>query len=293
MYSLLFLVLTLNLFAINWTNPSVEDFEQLQSNLKNSQEKYLDCLATKKSGAGFWPPRRDNYKNFTFVRDGQYDKDVNIMSFGDNPKKVAVCSYWSFNWRRKGKGLDYFLAQRIRQLKAVHYDGDFIYQVGGFPNISAGDLKLYDVPYSFKLAMIRKIKSLGYKKVLWLDGIINARRNFDKYWDQLETTPALLMTSPWKMKDFCHEHVKYYTNLTEKELNEVILYDSGIMGLNLEDPRIIKSLSDWYDFALIKHPFFSSFPEQLPLCIALFRNKVPIKGRVWRNFFKFNYRTIK
>ncbi|MCH9617435.1 MAG: hypothetical protein SP4CHLAM5_07240 [Chlamydiia bacterium] len=291
-YTLILCLFCLHLYGINYTNPSVDDFKSLQKKLLHSNSPYLNFLIWHRKGFPPYMPRLETFKSFTFVKDGQFDKDVTIVPFGDNRERVAICTYFSFNWTKRGKDIPYFIKARIENLKEQSFTGDFVYQVGGYPNVAEGDLQFYDVPYAFKLAMIRRMQRLGYKKILWLDGIIEILNPLDKVWESLDQKPVFLRDSLWSFQKNCHQHIREATHITHTEWENMTHYATNIFGLNLENTSIQKMLNQWYELAIGKIAFYSPFPEQIPVSILLQKNNIPINNSDWRTFFTFNYGAI-
>ncbi len=290
-FAFLFL-LWIQIFSIDWMNPSIEDFKSLEENLMNSTYMYLPDLIFYRKNHPPYDGRVRSYKEFKFSQDDQFDKDVNIVSIGKNTKKIAICTYFSSNYFKKNQGIQYFINMRINELKKVFFDGDYVYQVGGYPNIAEGDLVLHETPYAFKISMIRRLQRLGYSKILWLDAIINIKRNLDPFWERLNSNPIFVPPSIWRFRLYCPNHVKEATELSCQGARKVTHFESGILGLNLADPSIQDLMIQWYDLALLKYPFFSYFPEQMPLSILIYKNNIVVNSNDWRNYFHYDYEPI-
>lgn len=267
MKSLIFSLISLSICAVeiaDWTNPSLEDFIQLQNYLQTSERPELHLIKIGDIS------RYNLIRKFTFV-DCETTKvpQLEYSLFNTNPedKKYCIITYSSCN-----KPYNTFATRLQKALYKTRYRGHFLYQIGGWPYIAEGGLHCFDVPYAFKICMFQEARKLGYRYVLWIDIAAIPHANLSKLFLELEQAKSVFLLDPvpfQKQKFFRYKpEVASLTalfNSTQAELKDLPHLNAKLIGLDLFSETHLALLDDWYTLAKQKLPFYSPVPEQLPL----------------------------
>ncbi len=256
-------------------NPTVLDFRKLE---RSMDEDIREKLPFKNTGR-FIPIRR----GFRFL-DSQMKRSpplkvIHCGTKGNRNKRAIIC-YVSMNKPYPA------LCQRLtKSLIRLDIDADLLMQIGGYPNINAGDLSLCDVPYAFKICMFRQAQDLGYKSVLWLDASLYALKDPSPLFSVIEKHGYFAFTAPnctmQTQLDSGHLDVKLYNSLPflkDKHPQEIYHVWATIVGLNLKSATGRGLLHEWYEMAKNKDSFVSNNPEEVPLSAILSNRGLPILG---------------
>lgn len=268
-----FIAFLLSFGAMDWTSPTLRDYKKLQKELSDGERPELAHMDDAIKPISVTPLHsRERVRNFRF-----YSKKIKKVPtvqhvyFDDDPSNRETCilSYASFN-----ANYEWGVKRLKRRLKNIGYKGHFLYMIGGWPNVEEGDLKLYDVPYAFKISFFRLAKRLGYKKVLWLDSSMNPLRPIDEIFAHMEKTGFFLQTNTTPFHAICAPTSLDYFQLTPAETKDYTVTNTGLLGFNFANPKASEVLSDWYKAALSRSPFFTSYPEQTVFTIIVNKHKL-------------------
>ncbi|HNA61599.1 MAG TPA: hypothetical protein PKW79_00780 [Rhabdochlamydiaceae bacterium] len=94
------------------------------------------------------------------------------------------------------------LRRLVEAIAKSDFKGHILYQVGGWPNVEAGDLSLVDVPYAFKVSFFREAKRLGYQRALWLDTSILPVVSLNQIFAMIEEDGYFVMGNNWMLQPF-------------------------------------------------------------------------------------------
>lgn len=259
-------MLTQSIYALpktlltNWKNPTRKDLEKAQAYItKNNQGLEKGMFRIRKGRLNSFKIYDPKYRSF----------DLNILKGTDH--LICVMSYCSI-------GNEYESRQRrlIKNLRSIGFKGDVLYRKGGFPNMESGGILLADVPYAFKIAAFQEAKRLGYKQALWLDTSIHVLVDLQEVFSLIKAHGLYLRKSlhGFYERKLISDCLAESHGVSVNEFNNITHFASGILGMNFEDPRICELLEDWYQLALKKRPFYSEFPEQIPLSFLISKHKL-------------------
>lgn len=181
-------------------------------------------------------------------------------------KENCVITYASFN-------LNYPSALRhlIESIKNSGFKGHVLYRIGGWPNAEGGSLVLSHVPYAFKAAFFKEAERKGYKRVLWLDSSLSPLVKLDSIFDLIAQNGYFAMGNSHMVGPYINEKAANALGVSLEAAHVVPSCSSGIIGVDLTNPKGKEIVDKWYDAAFDQHAYYSSRPEQNALSIILFR----------------------
>lgn len=246
----------------NWTNPSYDDWRLIQQFM----EKKLAFLEQTPPSQRPFPKAYLNTEfyswivrrlKFQFVEEGGKKPIFKIEYFGNDPSKKNKCviCYSSFPHGTPRKDYYQGISYIIKGLQHSHFDGHFIYRVGGCPNVENGRLRYVDVPYAFKPFMFEEAKLLGYKNILWLDACCIPLKSLDPIFEHIQREGLCyfsLGSLTWKP---FHKGLKYLMpRFGISEQKEYEWNTTQIVGINVDHPKGNLLLNEWLKTAEQKVP---------------------------------------
>lgn len=157
----------------------------------------------------------------------------------------------------------------IESLKRFGYSGHLIYRIGGWPNMEDGCLSHCHVPYGFKACAFKEVVKLGYKKVIWMDSIMQIIKPLNLLFDWVERNNCLYRFSYYPLSVYANDLFIESFNLKKEELETIPHIATGIIGLNLENENVLQFIEAWHESVLQENGYFSFFPDQLPFSILM------------------------
>lgn len=191
---------------------------------------------------------------------------LNVLVLNTTPedKECCIISYASYN-----KTYPQLLQSLVGRLKDT-FKGHVLYRIGGWPNMENGCLEHSDCPYGFKACAFQEAYDLGYKKILWLDSLLNPLKDLTPLFDAIEKNIAIYRYDAYFSEGFINQNVLDAFNLTFDEVKSCKHMASGIFGLNFHKPIAVEFLKAWHESEVTKKQgYFSFIPEQIPLSILL------------------------
>lgn len=278
--------------TINWENPSLSDLKILQEKfIKNASEIVSNIMERKPSGEIFSKKRADSYKNFRFYSEDM--KEVprfNLVKIGRRYHgKRCVVSYCSIK-----PSYEKHILEKIDYLKKVGYEGDYLYQIGGWPSFKGSALKLYDVPYAFKPCALKAAIEMGYKQILWIDASIQPKVSIDYIFDNIEKFGFFghkdYLPFRHKLFEFNLKTLSVlgnYFQLNYQDFLQVKHVAAAVIGFDASLNTNKQLIDSWIKLAFDKTPFYFPDPEQLALSILVWKMKIQcsFKHCLKRNFF--------
>ena len=250
------------------TNPTTEDYKEIEKYLKNGDRKNLELL-TKSSNPNEKFFRYDlRARKFHFISSNPNEKELKktyIYNTDENDKDRCIITYCSFNGSYP-KGI----ARIDKALKKIGYKGHFIAMIGGWPNLKNKGLLLSHMPYAFKPCFFEEVKSLGYKNVLWLDSAIIPLKNIDSVFNKIDKSGYFGYISSHKVLDYSNDYILKTFNLDKKEAEKILTIEAGIIGLNLKSDTGQKILTKW-KISAENGGFYSSRPDQNSFSIIAYQ----------------------
>lgn len=256
-------------------NPTREDYERIQNYLSNGERPYLKWIKT-----AFWTVesmtkfRETHSRNFCIIHP-EDDPIYEVIHCGDpgEEKDMCIITYASYN--------KYFLEnyvkyqeRMIKSIKKTSFSGDIIQRLGGFPDITGGSLRLAHIPYAFKPAMFREARSLGYKRVFWLDCSYVALKDLDPIFDFIKERGYFAgyspFTSSYPASQACNEKITNYFSINQKDIDQIPHYWSGAVGLDFTSEAGNKILDAWYKAAEDLDAFINPLVDQNAFAFVLY-----------------------
>ncbi len=267
-YSLILFGLTAPLSALpkellpSWVNPSIEDLETVQNFLDH------ELADITPRAYGF---RTEHIKSFKLFSQNQPSYSLQIKK-GKN-SAICVACYSSINPRYETDLYYIGLKRLLQSLEECNFSGDVLYRIGGWPNMEYGGLLLCDTPYAFKLCAFEEARQLGYQQVLWLDLSVTVLTDLSQVFEKIRQDGAYFRKSFHGFTEHSGEIITpdlaQAYNRSQQDLEKIPHYAAGILGLDLESPKVRQLLADWHQLAEQKTPFQSCFPEQVPLSFLI------------------------
>ena len=186
-----------------------------------------------------------------------------IINTSQEDRECCIITYASYN-----KKYHFLLEQLIARLKQT-FRGHLLYRIGGWPNMEAGCLGHCDVPYAFKVCAFKEALELGYKKVLWLDALVEPLQDLTPVFDRIEKQTCTYRYSFYPFKDYVTQEILDDFQLTFEEVKNYSHIAGGILGFNFKSKIAVTFLNEWHDSVERKKSFYTNFAEMLPLSILL------------------------
>lgn len=259
-------------------NPSAKELKYIQNYLKHGKREYLDWIDT------YYPDcRNDGYRIDRRMRNVKiYASGMKIQlsatpfvigTTSKNKERCVICySSYNLNFVTKIKRFPKLLA-------AANYQGHFLQQIGIWPDVKGGSLKLAHVPYAFKVSMLNEARRLGYKHVLWLDSSFVPQNNLDEIFGQIEKDGYFVTTLPYTLHSHGSEMMRISFGLTDKEMRSNHQCAGGLVGINFDHPDRIKLFKAWYKAAEDLGPFLSPRSDQVALGALIYKLNLPDSGK--------------
>ncbi len=176
-------------------------------------------------------------------------------------KSVCIVTYSSLNPPYN------HLPSLLFKTLQTRFKGHLLYQKGGWPNAHAGCLRHALAGYGFKVCAIQEAFDLGYKKVLWLDSIIEVNKDLAPLFRFLDTHPCLYRYSGFPFKNYVNNALTNEFKLSNTQVGRYRHIASGVLGFNFNYPDCHKALKIWHDTTDKKLDWPKNFPEQLLISI--------------------------
>ncbi len=259
-------------------NPTYEDFCLLQKYLQQGERPYLKWLNT------FYPETPNDYRRYDvrarqirFV-DPHRPFDLALKQIFFSPpedKECCVISYASWNHLL---GYPQKILEMENHLRNIGFKGHFLYRLGGWPDLEGGSLTLAHIPYSFKVCMFREAKRLGYKKIVWLDSIMQPLRNFDALLETLGKDGYFLLSQSRRLRLYGSEKLRLSCGLTEEENRSIPTIQASLIGIDTTHPSGLLLFNQWYEKTLALDPCLSPRPEQNLLAVLAYQLNLPLSA---------------
>jgi hypothetical protein len=253
----------------DWYNPTVQDYQLIQSMIKQKIKKLVDTPISNRPFANDflntefygWTTYRMNRGDLVGQEENAAMPNPYIIHFNNDPenKKRCVICYASHAAGRAGER-DYVRGIRtiIEALKKHNFDGHFIFYIGGWPSLKKGRLKYADVPYAFKPFMFEEMRDLGYEEVLWLDACCVPVKNLDPIFRFIKNEGlcfvGLNRNMPWDEFNQSYPLIMPFVSVRKSYRNIV----SQVVGINMRDSRGLQLLNAWIKTAEEKVAFLQS-----------------------------------
>jgi hypothetical protein len=123
--------------------------------------------------------------------------------------------------------------KRLGESLEENFDGDFL-TWDKFPNHNYDEKN----PYNVKAAAFEEAIKKGYKQILWLDAPVLALKNVKPIFDSIEKHGYLtLKNHNYNLAQTCNDKSLEYFNITRDEAEKVEEHASGVIGIDMTNPK--------------------------------------------------------
>ncbi len=266
----------------DWYNPTLSDYHKLQNYLFDSCDEDLNIIDD--------PYRVKRIKNFKLIH-SSHTSVPKLQKFPINVspmnRDTCIITYASANLPYV-----YYPFRLLKQLRMINFEGHFLFQIGGCPNLSEGSLKYFDTPYAFKVNMFKEAMKLGFKYVIWidcaliplskqdLDYVIHCTKNLNALLVQHTDTTEVSLG----MKELSHKylieknHIREALDYPLESAVDYIHMNTKVIGLNMQSSENIKLINLWQKLAAQKVSFLSAVPEEYPFSILVKKLNIPFES---------------
>jgi hypothetical protein len=247
-------------------HPSIEDLGALENFLKFGERPYFQTFKNRKSKRGC-----ANIRLVGENGEAPFHKLYNFNCSHDD-KNRCIILYASYNYPYPEK-----IKLLASELEKCGYRGHLIVRIGGYPNLGNGGLKLAHIPYSWKLASLLELRSLGYQEMVWLDSAMHPLNDLEKIFDEIHTKGYFLPQSgfplsyPYSLGQHLPSAVQAL-GVQEEELSQIPHLCTVLIGLNLSHPKVNALLDQWLEETLKVIPCMNPYPEELAFSVVAYRN---------------------
>jgi hypothetical protein len=194
-------------------------------------------------------------------------------------KDLCIISYVSLN--------NYYINSMLKlekKLKKVNFNGHFLYRIGGWPDAKRDGLQHISTPYAFKQCMFEEAYQLGYRKIIWLDSICEPLNDLSEVFKYVENNGCLFIPAKYHFQVCLNELIIDAMNLSIDEQQSFQHYNARIIGLDLSGEKAMRYYLKWKSLLNKKTPYFSFFPEQIPMSVLI--NRMNLKDCVCHNLIE-------
>lgn len=248
----------------SFTNPTKEDLLKVQNYLSHGERSIVRYLLD-------YAPNARNFKIIGKDPHEQPEYGKIAVNCNESDRENCLIVYASFN-KNYPRG-----ARRLVELvKNSDFRGHILYRIGGWPDTEGGSLDLAHVPYAFKAAFFKEAKTMGFKRVLWLDTSIVPVVSMNTLFDMIKEKGYFSMGNSHNIGPYMSDFAYNAFAVTREEADRIPSCSAGITGLDFTNPIGREILDQWYRAAKNKVAFFSPRSEQNALSIILYRMNLPL-----------------
>lgn len=195
--------------------------------------------------------------------------EVHDLHVTEETKDRCILLYGSHNGPYSSK-----VRTLLEELEQCGYSGHVLLRIGGFPNVSAGGLKLCHIPYSFKVAFLREATLLGYKKILWLDTALHPLTDLEGIFSQIEKRGYYFTETGMLSRnhEYHLEEASLSLDIPLQLHNQIPHISAALIGLNMDCPEVVQFLDSWYEVTERLTPNINWLPEELSLSVMAWRS---------------------
>lgn len=239
------------------TSPTSEDLRKVQHYLSHGERSIIKYLKD-------YEPNARNLKIIGSLSEEQPQYGDIAVNCDENDRENCLICYASFN-----KNYPRGLKRLVEFVRKSDFKGHIIYRLGGWPDIAGGSLSLAHVPYAFKVSFFKEVKSLGFKRVFWLDTAILPVVSLNLLFDMIKENGYFAMGNSHYIGPYCNSFVFNAFGITPTKANAIPSCSAGICGIDFTT-EIGRTIFDrWYRAAQHKVAFFSPRSDQNALSIIL------------------------
>lgn len=217
-------------------NPTISDLQKIQYEINYGNRPIKERLGDKKFVLQEFKMIDDSFET-------QSEYGFFAVNSKETEKENCIITYSSLNE-------NYPLGVR-RLVEAIcnsDFKGHVYYRIGGWPNISNGDLVLCHIPYAFKVCFFREVQQMGYKRVLWMDSstLPSPFTSLNKIFNIIELRGFFVQGNTHSVGPYINEEAARAFGLTVEQTYAIPSCSSAILGVDFTNQNTIKLINAWY-----------------------------------------------
>ena len=253
----------------NVNNPSLEDYRLVENYLQNGIRPYFETLRNTSSYyfcVDDFHFREKKLRDFKLLGPNSEMpiRELHHLNPCEATKDRCILMYASYNGIYPEK-----IYQVLGEIKQCGYSGDVIIQIGGFPNISHGGLKL--VPFSgWKQEFIKEARDLGYKKIVHLDTSLHPLNDLSEMFKIIEQHGYFFLHHTWDWKSMAPPSYCKFLKVPfgERDIPWVACYAIGFDFTNLAVQNLFE---EWEKLMLPTEDFMMLGPDEFIITALAWR----------------------
>lgn len=151
-------------------------------------------------------------------------------------KQVVINAAYG-SWYPKGQ------KRMIESLRKTGYEGDILTWTNEI--INSHHKKEY--PYTMKAAAFVEAIKKGYTHILWVDCSVYAIKNITSIFDLIDQKGIYFWKSGWNLAQSSADSDLQWAGIDRDEAEHLHECASGIVGINIEDPKVKLLMSIFFD----------------------------------------------
>lgn len=208
-------------------------------------------------------------KEFKFLSDNPEEKPEYrrlILHSSEEERENCIIIFSSFNQR-----YPLGVKRLVQTIINSDYKGHLYYQIGGWPNIENGDLKLLHVPFGFKPCFFKEMQLLGYKRVLWLDSSILPAPgiSLNTIFNMIQRIGFFIQANDHTIEKYMNDESAKAFGITIEDSKHIMSCSAAIIGFDFTNPLACRLFDAWYTAAHHPFAFFSDRSDQNALSILI------------------------
>ena len=104
-------------------------------------------------------------------------------------------------------------------------------------------------PYAFKYWALVQAREFGFDCALWLDSSFWAIKSLDTLFEEISSVGYVLQQSRYCLGTWCSDNALSVQNFSREQALKINMYDGGLLGLKLTDPKINMFLDKMVEFS--------------------------------------------
>lgn len=248
----------------NLYDPTISDLQYIQEHLTNDERPILKRMGDKEFVA----------RDFKIVGNTPKEKPERgfcAVNCSNEERENCIILYASFN-ERYPRGL----RRLLRIIKNSDFIGHVHYRIGGWPNMSDGDLVLVGVPFAFKPCFFKEVEKMGYKRILWLDASIlpAPKVSLNTIFETIRKKGYFIQGNSHYVGPFMNEEAANAFGISLKATNQIPSCSAAIIGIDFTNEKMSQVIDAWYRAAKDPDAFYSARSDQNALSIILYQKGI-------------------
>lgn len=102
-----------------------------------------------------------------------------------------------------------------------------------------------DIPYAFKYYAIQKVRSMGYRVVLWCDSVLKLQKPLDPVIREIYDVGVYLQKDGWLCGTWASDKCLEYFGVSRDEAMNISSIYACFMGFDFANPRTTEFMQRW------------------------------------------------